>query len=159
MWPRPSTEACGTRPRAWASLDGSTPKQDKPPHIPLGVGSRPHGVIVGPDGEAWITDSGLNAIVRVDPLTGDVVQFQLPSDRPDANLNTAAFDSTGRLWFTGQNGIHGVLDPTSELMEVFDSPRGRGPYASRPHRSARSITPPSPGATLGWWPLTGQSQR
>ena len=27
----------------------------------------PHGVIVGPDGAPWITDGGLNAMVRVDP--------------------------------------------------------------------------------------------
>jgi hypothetical protein len=29
--------------------------------------SAPHGVIVGPDGAAWVTDGGLNAILRVDP--------------------------------------------------------------------------------------------
>lgn len=85
-------------------------------------------MIVGPDGAPWITDSGLNAIVRVDPATDEVVAFPLPADRPDANLNTAAFDGSGRLWFTGQNGVHGVLDPASGAMEVFDSPRGRGPY-------------------------------
>ncbi len=96
--------------------------------IPLGAGSRPHGVIVGPDGAPWVTDGGLNAIVRVDPLTDEVVVFPLPADRPDANLNTAAFDSLERIWFTGQNGVHGVLDPTTGAMEVFDSPRGRGPY-------------------------------
>jgi virginiamycin B lyase len=85
-------------------------------------------VIVGPDGAPWITDSGLNSIVRVDPDTDDVVEFPLPADRPDANLNTAAFDSAGQLWFTGQNGIHGVLDPATGAIRVFDSPRGRGPY-------------------------------
>src|SRR5919109_1527568 len=31
----------------------------------LGGGSAPHGVLVGPDGAPWITDGGLNAIVRV----------------------------------------------------------------------------------------------
>ena len=35
----------------------------------LGAGSAPHGVIVGPDGAPWVTDGGLNAIVRVDPVT------------------------------------------------------------------------------------------
>ena len=96
--------------------------------IALGAGSRPHGVIVGPDGAPWITDGGLNAIVRVDPETDEVVVYPLPPERPNANLNTAAFGLDGRLWFTGQNGIHGVLDPVSDEMTVFDSPRGTGPY-------------------------------
>jgi virginiamycin B lyase len=97
-------------------------------HVDLGPGSRPHGVIVGPDDAAWITDGGLNAIVRVEPRTEAVEVFPLPADRPDANLNTAAFDARGQLWFTGQNGVYGRLDPGSGEMAVFDAPRGRGPY-------------------------------
>ena len=97
-------------------------------HVDLGPGSRPHGVIVGPDDAAWITDGGLNAIVRVEPRTEVVEVFPLPADRPDANLNTAAFDARGQLWFTGQNGVYGRLDPGSGEMAVFDAPRGRGPY-------------------------------
>jgi virginiamycin B lyase len=96
--------------------------------IPLGAGSAPHGVITGPDGAAWITDSGLNAIVRVDGETDDVRAFPLPSDRPDANLNTAVFDPSGLLWFTGQGGVYGRLDPSSGEIAVFDDPEGRGPY-------------------------------
>jgi virginiamycin B lyase len=96
--------------------------------IPLGAGSAPHGVIVGPDGAPWITDGGRNAIVRVDPATDSVRTFQLPADRPGANLNTAAFDGDGTLWFTGQSGIYGRLDPTTGEMAVFDDPDGRGPY-------------------------------
>jgi virginiamycin B lyase len=97
-------------------------------HIALGRGSRPHGVIVGPDGAPWITDGGLNAIVRVDPVTDEVQSFPLPSNRPNANLNTATFDGRGKLWFTGQNGVYGRLDIQSGQMDVFDAPRGRGPY-------------------------------
>ena len=96
--------------------------------VPLGSGSRPHGVIVGPDGAPWITDGGLNAIVRVDPATSAVDVFPLPAGRPNANLNTAAFDGRGRIWFTGQAGIYGRLDPATGEMAVFDAPRGRGPY-------------------------------
>lgn len=97
-------------------------------HIALGAGSAPHGVIVGPDGAPWITDGGLNAIVRVDPETDAVDVYSLPPDRGGANLNTAAFDPEGRIWFTGQTGIVGVLDPATEEMQVWDAPRGRGPY-------------------------------
>ena len=104
------------------------PKTGETHHIPLGSGSSPHGVIVGPDGAPWITDSGLNAIVRVDPQTEDVQVFSLPSGSENANLNTAAFDPDGVLWFTGQNGIYGRLEPVTGSMQVFSAPRGRGPY-------------------------------
>lgn len=96
--------------------------------IPLGAGSAPHGVITGPDGAAWITDSGLNAIVRVDGETDAIRTFDLPSDRRDANLNTAVFDPSGTLWFTGQAGVYGRLDPGTGDIAVFDDPEGRGPY-------------------------------
>src|SRR4029450_7198866 len=43
------------------------PGTGKARQVPLGAGSRPHGVIQGRDGAAWITDGGLNAIVRFDP--------------------------------------------------------------------------------------------
>ncbi|WP_353826344.1 lyase [Mesorhizobium sp.] len=97
-------------------------------HITLGDGSAPHGVIVGPDGAAWVTDGGLNAIVRVDAETEAVKAFPLPEGHGYANLNTGSFDKHGRLWFTGQEGIYGRLDPASGKVEVRNAPRGRGPY-------------------------------
>ena len=97
-------------------------------HIHLGSGARPHGVIVGPDGAPWITDGGLNAIVRVDPSTEAVTLFSLPESTGYTNLNTAAFDSNGICWFTGQSGIYGRVDPQNGELQVFDAPRGRGPY-------------------------------
>jgi virginiamycin B lyase len=96
--------------------------------VALGDGSAPHGVIVGPDGAAWVTDGGLNAIVRVDPETKAVKAFPLPDGDEYANLNTGSFDKEGRLWFTGQNGIYGRLDPATGKVDVWDAPRGRGPY-------------------------------
>jgi virginiamycin B lyase len=104
------------------------PKDGDVREIPLGAGSAPHGVIVGPDGAPWITDGGLNAIVRVDPGTDEVQVYPLPAGTPLANLNTAAFDDAGILWFTGQNGIYGRLDPESGRVRVFGAPRGIGPY-------------------------------
>lgn len=104
------------------------PATDKVDLIALGEGSAPHGVIIGPDGAPWITDGGLNAILRVDPATREVKSWPLPDTRGDANLNTATFDKRGRLWFTGQSGVYGRLDPESGKMELWDAPRGMGPY-------------------------------
>lgn len=110
------------------ALGRLNPADGKTHQIPFGKNSSPHGVIIGPDGAAWVTDGGQNAIVRVDPLTEAVKVFPLPSERANANLNTATFDKTGMLWFTGQNGIYGRLNPASGELKVFDAPRGRGPY-------------------------------
>ncbi len=118
----------------WYTAQGSgelgwlNPKTGVTRHIPLGEGSAPHGVIVGPDGAPWITDGSLNAIVRVDPRTRRVRRFPLPSRSAYANLNTATFDGRGVLWFTGQSGIYGRLDPKTGRIRVFAAPRGLGPY-------------------------------
>jgi virginiamycin B lyase len=106
-------------------LDPVTRKVEE---VSLGPGSAPHGVIIGPDAALWVTDTGQNAILRVDAATRSVTRFPLPADREDANLNTAVFDRKGRLWFTGQSGVYGRLDPKTGAMSVFDAPRGRGPY-------------------------------
>jgi virginiamycin B lyase len=67
-------------------------------------------------------------MVRVDAVTHVVTTYRLPSNRGNANLNTASFDNRGRVWFTGQAGIYGVLDPAAGDMRVWDAPNGRGPY-------------------------------
>jgi virginiamycin B lyase len=140
-------------------------------HIPLGSGSAPHGVIVGPDGAPWITDSGLNAIVRVDPQTEEVQVFPLPASSGYANLNTGVFDLNGVHWFTGQSGIYGRLDPSTGDMQVFDAPRGRGPYgitvtpqgivyyASLANSYVGRIDPQTGEATVLEPPTSGQGAR
>ncbi|HEV3239209.1 MAG TPA: lyase [Casimicrobiaceae bacterium] len=104
------------------------PASGKIEEIALGPHSAPHGVIVGPDGAAWITDGGQNAIVRVDASTHAVKVWPLPADTGYANLNTPTFDRKGRVWFTGQSGFYGRLDPASGEVKVWPAPHGSGPY-------------------------------
>jgi virginiamycin B lyase len=131
---RPHDVAPGADGGVWYTAQGSgelgwlDPATGDTVHVPLGSGSRPHGVIVDDQGTPWITDGGLNAIVSVDPQTEEVVVYPLPDDHPNANLNTATFDGSGLLWFTGQDGVYGSLDPASGEMTVYEDPEGRGPY-------------------------------
>lgn len=117
--------------RAWYAAQGNgtvgrfDPATGEHVVVHLGAGAAPHGIIMGPDGAAWITDTGLNAIVRVDPDM-QVTVYPLPGAR--ANLNTAAFDGRGILWYTGQAGYFGSVDPRTGAVTQFDAPRGRGPY-------------------------------
>ena len=104
------------------------PKSGHTELVSLGRGSSPHGVIQGPDKAAWITDSGLNAIVRVAWPERSLRAFPLPEGSAYANLNTAAFDGDGDLWFTGQSGVVGKLAVKTGVVTLKDAPRGRGPY-------------------------------
>src|SRR6476619_5869920 len=103
------------------------PKTGKDENIPIGSGSAPHGVVVASDGAAWIADGGLNANVRFDSKTRKFDYFMLPPQLPAANLNTGVFDKDGVYWFTGQNGVHGYVNPSTGKHESWKSPR-RGSY-------------------------------
>jgi|tagenome__1003787_1003787.scaffolds.fasta_scaffold20492598_1 virginiamycin B lyase len=130
----PHDVAVGPGGEVWYSGQGSgvagrlNPTTGEIERIALGKNSAPHGVIVGPDGAPWFTDGGQNAIVRVDPANKTVKAWQLPREKPYANLNTAAFDAKGRIWFTGQSGVYGRLAPNTGEMRVWDAPKGHGPY-------------------------------
>jgi virginiamycin B lyase len=104
------------------------PKTGKAEHIPLGPNSSPHGVIMAPDGSAWLTDSGQNAMVRFDPATRMIKAFPLPKEFPRVNLNTAVVGKNGIVWFTGQSGVYGRVDPATGKVDAWAAPRGRGPY-------------------------------
>lgn len=104
------------------------PKSGRTELVALGAGSAPHGVIQGPDQAAWITDGGLNGIVRVGWPDRAVRAFPLPQGAPYANLNTACFAPDGELWFTGQSGIVGRLVPKTGVVTLRNAPRGSGPY-------------------------------
>ena len=130
---RPHDVAVGTDGKVWYSGQGNgtlglvDPKTGKDESIPIGTGSSPHGVIVGPDGSPWLTDGGLNANVRYDIKTRKFDYYALPPQMPYANLNTGVFDKDGIYWFTGQNGVHGYVNPKTGKHESWKSPR-RGTY-------------------------------
>jgi virginiamycin B lyase len=95
---------------------------------PLGAGSSPHGILVGPDGNVWVMDGGQNAIVRLNSRTHKLTLFRVPAGRGDINMNTGVFDHSGVLWYTGENGFYGRLDPATGKVLLFDAPVGEGAY-------------------------------
>ncbi len=121
------------------------PKTGRAELIPLGAGSAPHGVVQGPDKAAWITDGGQNAIVRVGWPDRQLRLFPLPRNVPNANLNTAAFDGDGDLWFTGQGGYVGKVALKTGDVSVKEAPRGHGPYGICS----------TPGGDVWWCSLAG----
>ena len=129
---RPYSVAPQTFGKIWYTSQGSgalgilDPALGDVDHIEIGEGSMPKTVLEGPDRAAWIVDSGLNAIVRIDVTLEEVRSWPLPEGREDSGLVGAVFDEDGLLWFTGEAGIYGRFDPDTRDMEVFDAPGGHG---------------------------------
>jgi len=118
--------------RIWYTAQGAAalglldPATGEIERVELGAGSAPHGVVTYSDGVAWVTDGGLNAMIRVDPVDLTVEVFAV--DRANASMNTAVVAPDGGVYFTGQGGVVGRLDPLSGDMSLAEAPRGRGPY-------------------------------
>jgi virginiamycin B lyase len=133
----------GSRPHdVWPAADGGVwysgqhngtlghldPKTGKVTEIKLPEKAAPHSVMVARDGGVWLADGGLNAMVRYDPASKAIKLFKLPADSGYTNMNTAVEGNDGRIWFTGQSGIYGVVDPRSGDLKIWKAPKGRGPY-------------------------------
>ncbi|MBK9964401.1 MAG: hypothetical protein IPP07_05665 [Holophagales bacterium] len=73
------------------------------PHDEATPGPGPYGIVAGPDGKMWFTETymaawGGNKIGRIDPASGSITEFPLPT--PDAHPSGIAVGSDGALWFT-----------------------------------------------------------
>ncbi len=112
------------RPGALGVLD---PKTGQTRFVPLGEKAAPIIVAVGKDGNAYLTDLGQNAIVRVDAKTDAVKIFPVPQDGGQAAVNSLAFDHDGLLWFTarGATDIYGRLDVATGEMKIWRGDQGR----------------------------------
>ena len=124
------------------------PKTGKLEKIPLGPGAAPHGVIVGPDGAAWLTEGGQNAIARVDrrhqggqALSAAGGISRAPISTPWCSTRPASSGSPARAAFMA-----------ASIPRAAKSTPGRRraaavPTASPSRRRARSGTPRSPATT------------
>ena len=104
------------------------PKSGKIVFIALGASASPYSVTVAADGAPWLADCAQNAIVRVDPKTYALKAWRLPATSGYVNLNAVAFGAGGILWFSGQNGIYGRLDPKTGDTRLFPAPGDQGAF-------------------------------
>jgi virginiamycin B lyase len=77
--------------------------------LPGGPNSGPYAVTVDGAGIVWANEFATDTIVRLDPQTGQMRPFPLPSK--GVGIRKMIVDAEGRLWYMGShNGRLGVLE-------------------------------------------------
>jgi signal transduction histidine kinase/ligand-binding sensor domain-containing protein/CheY-like chemotaxis protein len=77
--------------RAWTEKDGV-------------AGNKTRAVTLGPDGAVWVGSSP-GGLSRIDPLSGNVRTYYLPSGPSNDRIWNLTFDRTGTLWVCTRGGL------------------------------------------------------
>lgn len=81
------------------------------------LGQRSRDPVETPDGMIWWTGMWASLIGRLDPQTGDMVEFHLP---PAARPHSIVPDAEGNLWYMGNsNATIGRLDSRTGLIKEY----------------------------------------
>jgi virginiamycin B lyase len=91
--------------------------------------ARPYGIKVAKDGSLWVSCNGSNCVLKIDPETLAIQQFELPEGTTVRRLDLA---SNGIVWYVNSGlGRLGRLDPKTGQYKEWPSPSGAKshPYA------------------------------
>ena len=92
------------------------------------LGQRARDPVQAADGKIWWVGQFGNVIGRLDPVSGEIEETQLP---PKALPHTVTLDAAGNAWYTGNgNGTVGRLDPNTGKITEYKMP---DPAARDPH--------------------------
>ena len=81
----------------------------------------PHDPAFATDGSGWYSAFGANTLGRIDPTTGHIKQFPLPT--AESGPHGLIADRDGRVWYTGNRaGLIGRLDPLSGAVTEYRMP-------------------------------------
>jgi virginiamycin B lyase len=92
------------------------------------LGQRSRDPVEAPDGGIWWVGQWSDLIGRIDPKTGAMKEYPLPSK---SKPHTVTIDKAGGVWYTGNgNATIGKIDPASGKVTTYKMP---DPAAKDPH--------------------------
>ncbi len=92
------------------------------------LGNRSRDPVQAADGLIWWAGQFGNMIGSINPATGEMKEYPLPTG---AFPHTVEIDAKGNVWYTGnKNGSVGYLDPKTGQIKVYKMP---DPNAKDPH--------------------------
>jgi streptogramin lyase len=94
--------------------------------LPPPSGGVPEAIIAGSDGHLWFTEFFGSKIGRLDPHTGNIVEYPTPTANSFPRGITAGFGGDGHIWFTEEAFNIGRLDPVTGKINEFPTPNAVG---------------------------------
>jgi virginiamycin B lyase len=116
--------------RAAKQVPGAVPRPEFKEWTTPTLGQRTRDPVEAPDGSIWWVGQFGNVMGRLDPKTGEMKEFQLPTKALPHSVN---IDADGNPWYTGNgNGTIGRLDPKTGEATVYKmpDPAGRDPHTA-----------------------------
>lgn len=92
--------------------------------------SRPYGITIDASGMPWVACNGSNCLVKIDPVTMELVEIKLPT--PETTVRRLEIAPDGMIWYVNSSqGRLGRYDPKSGEIKEWPSPSGpqSHPYA------------------------------
>ena len=89
--------------------------------------TQPGSLILDPDGMAWYTDFGHQVLGKLDPKSGKVTEYQVPTLKPEfpPGLLDIEIDKKGVVWVSLASGHLGSFD--RRKCKVLRGPTATGP--------------------------------
>ncbi len=85
------------------------------------AGTFPHDPAVAPDGSLWYTGMRSNTLGRLDPKTGAIKEYGLPTT--ESGPHGLAIEKYGAIWFTANfKGYIGRLNPATGEVKEYPMP-------------------------------------
>ncbi len=128
---------------AWNPATGTIDRFTVPPRptadSPAGESTIPYGLRVAPDGIVWATQLRGGHLIRLDPATGDIRQYKMPSAHAGPRRPDVAPD--GMIWIPAYSaGKLARFDPRTETFREWDLPvRDALPYIVRVDQSNGTV--------------------
>jgi streptogramin lyase len=120
-------------------VDSASPESATEISAKLNAGSKPEGIVAGPDGNLWFTDDGTTpAIGVVDPISKEVVKECSAGLNAESKPEGIVAGPDGNLWFVDSGATRAIGKVNPSTCEITEFPTGAN-------------SEPGGGASSGTW--------
>lgn len=92
---------------------------------------KPYGMAIDGSNAVWVAEELGGKVARVDPKTGEITEYDVPTKLPVSSLRRMATDADGNIWYPDYGGgTVGMIDYRTRKITEYSTPtKDSGPYS------------------------------